>query len=276
MTGTGMQGTSRESLAAARDTLDTLVRAGDSDLAGLAEELFAVLTVLDREAGLRRALTDSARSGDDRAGLARAVFGDALGSAGGDLLVWAVRARWSAPRDLADAVELLAVEALVAAAQAAARLDAVEDELFRTRRIVAGAPDLRTSLADRAAPVESRTALVDQLLEGKVGDETLRLVRQAVTAPRGRSLDTTLELFGQVAAERRERLVATVTAAVPLTEEQRGRLGAVLARIYGHDVQLNVEVAPELVGGLRVEIGDEVIEGSVLSRLQEARRRLAG
>jgi F-type H+-transporting ATPase subunit delta len=70
--------------------------------------------------------------------------------------------------------------------------------------------------------------------------------------------------------------VATVTATVPLTEEQRRRLGAALAGIYGHDVHLNVEIDPDLVGGIRVEIGDEVIDGSVASRLDDARRRLVG
>jgi F-type H+-transporting ATPase subunit delta len=276
MSAAGLQGASRESLAAARDTLGTLLRAGDTDLTALSAELFDVTSLLDREKGLRRALTDPSRSGDDRAGLARGVLGEQVGSAALDVLVWAVRARWSAPRDLADAVELLAVEARVAAAEKAGRLDAVEDELFRTARVVAGAPGLRVALADRSAPVGSRSALIEGLLEGKAREETVRLVRRAVEAPRGRSFDRTLEEYGRVAAERRSRLVATVTATVPLTEEQRGRLGAALARIYGHTVQLNIQLDPALIGGIRVEIGDELIEGSVVARLDDARRRLAG
>lgn len=271
-----MQGASRESLAAARETLGTLIRSGDTDLHQLGDELFELTALLDREHGLRRALTDPARSGDDRAGLARAVVGDRVSGATADVLVWAVRARWSAARDLADALELLAVEAQVAAAEKAGRLDTVEDELFRIGRIVAGAPELRAALSDRSAPVESRSALVADLLEGRVADETGRLVRQAVVAPRGRTFDRTLEEYGQVAADRRSRLVATVTATVPLTEEQRSRLGSALARIYGHEVQLNIEIDPSIVGGIRVEIGDEVIDGSVVSRLDDARRRLVG
>jgi F-type H+-transporting ATPase subunit delta len=192
------------------------------------------------------------------------------------VLVWAVRARWSAPRDLADAVELLAVEARVAAAEKAGRLDAVEDELFRTARVVAGSPELRVALADRSAPMDSRAALVEDLLAGKATDETRHLVRRAVVAPRGRSFDRTLEQYADVAADRRSRLVATVTATVPLTERQRERLGTALARLYGHEVQLNIQVDPALIGGIRVEIGDELIEGSVVSRLDDARRRLTG
>jgi len=271
-----MQGGSRESLASVRDDLDAVIRSGDLDLASLAGELFDVAALLDREKTLRRVLTDPSRSADSRAELARGLFGEQVSEAAGDLLSAAVRARWSQPRDLADAVELLAVEALIAAAEQAGRLDTVEDELFRAGRVVAGSPQLRMALSDRSAPVQRRVELVDDLLGDKVADETIRLVRQAVVAPRGRKLEDALEAYAAVAAARRSRLVATVTAAVPLTEAQRGRLGEILARVYGHELQLNVQLDPDLIGGLRVEIGDEVIEGSVLSRLADARRRLVG
>jgi F-type H+-transporting ATPase subunit delta len=276
VTSAGMQGASRESLKAARETLAALISSSDNDLARLSDELFSVTSLLDREHPLRRALTDPARDGDARVGLARAVLGEQVGGATADLLAWVVRARWSVPRDLATALELLAVEAQVAAAERAGRLDEVEDELFRVSRAVAGAPALRTALSDLSAPVESRAALIEGLLGGRTTEETRRLVRQAVVAPRGRTFDRTAEIYGQVAADRRSRLVATVTAVDPLTEEQRGRLAAALQRIYGHEVHLNVQLDPALVGGIRVELGDEVIDGSVESRLDDARRRLAG
>jgi F-type H+-transporting ATPase subunit delta len=276
VTAAGMQGASRESLKAARETLGALIRSSDTDLAALSDELFSVTALLDREHPLRRALTDPARDGDARVGLARGVLGEQVGGATADLLAWVVRARWSVPRDLATALELLAVEAQVAAAERAGRLDEVEDELFRVSRAVAGAPELRTALSDLSAPVESRAALIEGLLGGRSTEETRRLVRQAVVAPRGRTFDRTVETYGQVAADRRSRLVATVTAVDPLTEEQRRRLAAALQRIYGHEVHLNVQLDPTLVGGIRVELGDEVIDGSVESRLDDARRRLVG
>ena len=276
MTSAGMQGASRESLKSARETLGALIRSGDTDLSAVSDDLFSLTALLDRELPLRRALTDQSRDGDARVGLARAVLGEHVGGATADLLVWVVRARWSAPRELATALELLAVEAQVAAAEKAGRLDAVEDELFRIARSVAGAPELRSALSDTAAPVANRASLIEGLLEGRTSEETRRLVRQAVVAPRGRTFDRTIELYGQVAADRRSRLVATVTASAPLTEEQRSRLSAVLRRIYGHEVHLNVQLDEDIVGGIRVEIGDEVIDGSVESRLDDARRRLVG
>jgi F-type H+-transporting ATPase subunit delta len=271
-----MHGASRGSLAAAREALGTLIRAGDSDLLALGDDLFAVAAVLDREGGLRRALVDPSRNSDDRAALARAVFGERVGNAALDVVSWTVRSRWSSSRQLVDAVELLAAEAVAAAANKAGRLDAVEDELFRIGRIVAGATELRAAMADEAAPVENRAALIEGLLGDRVAEETRRLVRQAVVAPRGRSFDHVIETYGRVAAELRSQLIATVTATVPLTEEQLGRLTAALRRIYGAELHLNVQLDPALVGGIRVEISDEVIDGSVVARLDEARRRLVG
>lgn len=271
-----MQGASRDALKSARQNLDALLRAGDADLDTLGDELFAVVALLDREGALRRALTDPGRSGDDRAALVRTVLSGSVSDTTVDLLMAVVQSRWSSGRDLPDALELLAAEVVVASAERARRLDALEDELFRTSRIVAGSPDLRVALADRSAPVETRVTLIEELLAGKVTDQTARLVRQAVTAPRGRSFDRSLETYAQVAADRRSRLVAHVTAAVPLTEQQQERLGRALASLYGHEIQLNIDVEPGLVGGVRVEIGDEVIDGAMSSRLDEARRGLAG
>ena len=276
MSAAALQGASRESLAASRETVATLVRTPDTDPSRLAGDLFGLTALLDQERALRRAMTDPSRSSDDRAGLARAVAGSEVGPAALDVFVWAARARWSGPRDLADALEILSVDAQVAAADRAGRLDAVEDELFRVGRIVAGNAELRIALSDRSAPVEARAALLEGLLGDQVAPETAVLLRQAVIAPRGRTFDRSVELFGRIAAEQRSRLVATVTAAVPLTTEQRTRLGNALRRIYGAEVHLNIQVAPDIVGGISVEIGDEVIDGSVMSRLEDARRRLAG
>ena len=86
----------------------------------------------------------------------------------------------------------------------------------------------------------------------------------------------TIAWYGSVAAERRKRLVAAVTSASVLTEAQETRLGALLERAYGRAVQLNVTVDPTVIGGLRIQVGADVVDSTVLSRLADARRRLAG
>jgi F-type H+-transporting ATPase subunit delta len=243
---------------------------------GIGDALFAVAALLDAQPSLRAALTDPARSGDDKAQLVQSLLAGKAPEQVIDLLSGMARSRWSSMRDLADATARLGVEAVLVSAQRHDRLDEVQDELFRFARTVASSPDLRLSLTDRALPVERKSDVLTALLQERTTVEAARLIVHAVTEPRGRSLEVNLERLADAAAARRERQVATVTAAVPLTEAQRDRLSRVLAAQLGYDVQLNVLIDPEVVGGLRVAIGDEVVDGTLATQLDGARRRIAG
>lgn len=272
-----MQGTSRASLAAGEEQLDALLTSGEADSAlAMGDELFAVAEMLDANPSLRRVASDPSRSPDAKSDLVRGLLAGKVSDDTIDLLCGLVRSRWSNARDLADACEHLSVVALVAAAEQEGRLDDVEDQLFRFGRLVEGSPPLRAALTDRGVDARRKDALITQLIGEKVGPEALRLVLQAVGHPRGRRMQAGLEAYGQVAAQRRDRLVATVVAAVPLTQEQQDRLSAALVHLYGRTMHLNIDVDPGVVGGLRLQVGNEVIDSTVLTRLQEARRRLAG
>jgi F-type H+-transporting ATPase subunit delta len=301
-----MQGASRESLSSASERLDTLLaspatEAGDvaerathwvgrflPSLAqrvesvlpvagplGVGDALFAVAALLDEQASLRAALTDPARSGEDKADLAASLLRGKVAEQVVDLVSGMVRSRWSTPRDLAEGTARLGVEAVLVSAQRHDRLDEVQDELFRFARTVASQPELRLALTDRGLPVERKSDLLTELLQEKTTVEAARLIVHAVTEPRGHSLESNLEALADAAAARRQRQVATVAAAVPLTENQRDRLTAALSAQLGHDVQLNVVIDPQVVGGLRVSLGDEVIDGTLATRLDDAQRRIA-
>ncbi|HEY6744110.1 MAG TPA: F0F1 ATP synthase subunit delta [Mycobacteriales bacterium] len=268
---------SRESVAAAGRALDQLIdRSSPSDLASLAAQLTQVTALLDREGGFRRALADSSAEPDRRQALFDRVLGRQLDARTADLLRPLVRERWSSARDLSDAVELLSRRAALGVAERDGSLDDVEDQLFRFGRILEAEPRLRQTLEDRTMPVQGRIDLLDRLVGDRVDPTTRTLLEQAVTAPRGQHLERTVTELVELAAARRERYVAYVTAPAPLTEEQERRLSAALARIYGRQVSVQVGVDPELLGGLVVKVNDEIIDGSVLSRLQGLRHRLAG
>lgn len=271
-----MRGASRESQRAASDRLEALLGHGQSEAATIGGELFAVADLLDAQPALRSALTDPSRSGDDKASLVRSLLNGKLATPVVEFAEGTVRSRWSASRDLADAFDLMGAQAVLWSAQQAGRLDGLEDEIFRFSRLVAGDSALRAALSDRALPADRKADVVDALLRDKAAPETAQLVSRVVTHPRGRSLEAGLATLADLAAQRRRRLVATVTAAVPLTQEQRDRLTAILAAQFGHDVHLNVVVEPAIVGGLRVSLGDELIDGSLITRLDDARRRIAG
>ncbi|WP_406725461.1 F0F1 ATP synthase subunit delta [Streptomyces sp. GD-15H] len=271
-----MNGASREALAAARERLDALTDSTSVNAGSLAEELAAVTALLHREVSLRRVLTDPAQDGEAKAELAQRLLGAQVGGAAADLVSGMVRSRWSQSRDLVDALEELADLTDLTAAQQAGALDGVEDELFRFGRIVSSSNELRAALTDRKATTSAKSELLHSLLGRKAHATTERLVTRLVNAPRGRSLEAGLESLSKLAAGRRDRMVAVVTSAVPLSDSQKQRLGASLAKLYGRRMHLNLAVDPEVIGGVRVQVGDEIINGSLADRLEDASRRLAG
>lgn len=268
-----MNGGSRASLAELRERF-TAVAASVPDLGALSGQLYAVVHVLDTQHALRRGLSDPSTDADRKADVARGLFAAQLDATATDLVSDAARLRWPSSTDFVDGLEHLAVLVEAAAAERDGTLDDVEDELFRFGRIVQNRAELRTALTDRAAGPDAKQRLLADLLADKVAPSTLRLVTEVVTHPRGRSLERGLEFCGQVVAQRRQRLVALVRSARPLTDGQRDRLVAALAAAYGHEVHVNIEVDPEILGGLSVQVGDEVIDGTVAGRLEEVRRRL--
>jgi F-type H+-transporting ATPase subunit delta len=270
-----MRGASRASLAGASEQLTALATskaAADT----LGDDLFAVAELLDSEHGLRRALTDPARAAEAKAGLIRSLLDGKVSAATLGLLAGLVSARWSVPRDLADATEELAVQAVVISADRSRKLDDLEDELFRFSRLLIAQPELRAALADPYLPADRKRGLVAALLDGKSTPATELLITQAALHPRGRTLETNLESYARVAAEQRQRVVAVVRVASALSQRQADRLAGALAAVYGHDVHLNIVLDPQVLGGMSIQVGDEFIDASVVNRLAALRRRLAG
>ncbi|OKJ19691.1 ATP synthase F0F1 subunit delta [Streptomyces sp. CB00316] len=271
-----MNGASREALAAARERLDALTDNTSVDAAALAEDLASVTALLHREVSLRRVLTDPAQSGESKAELAARLLSGQVSGEAVDLVSGLVRSRWSQSRDLVDSVEELANTADLTAAQRAGGLDDVEDELFRFGRIVGSDQELRAALTSRTATASAKGELLRSLLGGKAQPATERIIVRLVTQPRGRSLEAGLESLSKLAADRRDRMVAIVTSAVPLSDRHKQRLGAALAKLYGREMHLNLDVDPAVLGGISVRVGDEIINGTVAERLEEATRRMAG
>lgn len=268
---------SREAAAATRARLTELA-AGLPDaagVAGIADGLFAVVRLLDGAGQLRRTLADPTTPAQSKRDLLDNLLGSQLDPLPMQVLQDVVAQRWSGSRDLVDGIEVLAVQARFLVAEADGTLDAVEDELFRFSRIVAHDPALRAVLTDRGLEAERKTALLDGLLADKAQEATRSIISQLVLTPRGRTLEDSLEQYASLAAGIRSRSVATVTTAVALDEEQQQRLSAALEQSLGRSVQLQIEVDDDVLGGLVVRVGDEVIDGSTLHRLREARRALA-
>jgi F-type H+-transporting ATPase subunit delta len=180
--------------------------------------------------------------------------------------------RWSSADELVDGVEELAVRA---ASVAASGTD-LEGELFAFSRTVAENPELELALGSRMGDNAAKGTLVEKLLDGRVSAATVLVVSSLVQQPRERRVRQALARALSLVASQRGRVVATVTVAVPLSAAQSERLRDSLSARYGADVSLSTVIDPSIVGGLRVQIADDVIDASVSARLADLRQRLAG
>jgi F-type H+-transporting ATPase subunit delta len=270
-----VRGASRASFAALTERLAAEDISSAAVATRLGDELFAVVGLLDTEHGLRRALSDPGKPAAEKAAVTSALLHGKISGRTESLVVAATESRWATSGNMVDAIEQLAVEAMVIAAEAENGLDDLEDGLFRFGRVVSGQPELRAALASTSLPVDRKEQLLTALLRGKVTGVALRLITQMVVHPRGRGLTAALDMCAGLAARRRQQLIAVVRAAVELSASQRRRLGEALAASYGHPVHLNVVIDPSVVGGISVHIGDELIDGTAASRLSAVRRKLA-
>jgi len=265
-----LRGASADALAALRDQLDGV---GDSDAARVGEDLFGVARVLRSEPGLRRVATDLSTDASAKSGLVRGIFEGKLSDQALDLVADAVERRWTRTRDLADALEHLGVVSVVESAGDDS--DRLSDELYAVAGLVNDQGDLRTALSDPARSAEDKGRLLGDLLRGKTLAATSRLVEQALAGSH-RNLVAAIEEYQKIAADAHGQRVAEVRVAQELSDDEVERLRSALSTQYGKTVHLNLVVDPTIIGGMRVEIGDDVIDGTVSSKLDEARRRLAG
>ncbi|MCC2033536.1 F0F1 ATP synthase subunit delta [Microbacterium allomyrinae] len=241
----------------------------DLDVAG---ELFAAARAVGDSSQLSGALADSAAPVEARRQVVAAVFGTAVKPATASLLTTVVEQRWSSASDLIDGIEELAVRAAAVAEPAAD----VEEELFRFSRTVAENSELELALGSRLGDASAKGTLVRTLLDGRASAATVLIAASLAQQPRERRIRQLLSRATRLVADQRGRTVATVFAASPLSSAQVDRLASALSQRYGAQVSLNTVVDPTVVGGLRVQIADDVIDASVSSRLADLRQRLAG
>ncbi|QBJ97970.1 F0F1 ATP synthase subunit delta [Rhodococcus sp. ABRD24] len=260
----------RAALTAALDSVSPGAATAAAAQAG--SELFSVVEVLDGQRTLRRALADASTPAAGRQGLARQVFSGKVGAEALAALEAAAGQDWSTAADLLNSLVTLGRESLLRAAADQNQSDAVEDELFRLGRIVAGSPQLEQVLSDRSTPVAAKRELLSKLLYGKVTAITEALAGQAVGRLRQTAPADAFDELSTLAAAQRNKAVAHVRSASALSSEQVDRLAATLTRTYGKPVTVHVEVEPGLLSGMVVRVGHEVIDGSAAGRLATLRK----
>ncbi|BDX30962.1 ATP synthase subunit b-delta [Mycobacterium antarcticum] len=267
---------SREAFATLSGEFDDV--AGDLDSSGLttlADELASVVSVLIAEPSLTKNLAKPSDDHDAKVRLVDRLFGGKVDDHTLKLLRAAASQRWSAEADLVAGVEHTARLALLKRAELDDEVDAVEDQLFRFGRVLDAEPRLSAALGDYTTPASGRVELLNKVIEGSgVTGTAAALLSQTISQLRGERADEAVVDLAELAVARRGELVAHVSAAADLSDAQRTRLVEVLTRIYGHPVSVQLNVASELLGGLAITVGDEVIDGSIASRLAAAQTQL--
>ena len=268
-------GSSRQSLAALRAALDGALKGAPSgDCSHLSADLFNALGALESSAGLRRALTDPARDAASKAVLVSDLFNKVVKAPALGLITTAASLRWSAPYDLADAIEQVAVEAEAAAANAENILDQVQDELFSFSKAIIENPDFRTALTSNSDTLARKVELIKSIYGSKYSTSSVKLINQVVTGRGGRSIEKTLSAHIHAVTARRNRVNAFIKSSIALTSAQKEKLSSSLTKKIGQSVHLNIDIDPSVIGGVSIRFGDEVIDGTIKNRLAEASRTL--
>ncbi|MDQ0673375.1 MULTISPECIES: F0F1 ATP synthase subunit delta [Micrococcaceae] len=275
-----MAGVSSGSLATALAALEAKLPTASLQLA---KELFGILGMVDSSAGLRRALTDPSRNGDEKSALVRQLVGGKVSADAAEIAGGLAGSRWANARDIGDALETLAATVVISVAEnksavsasGISGLEELENDLFSFNQAVASNHEVQRALSEPQASAAAKATLAERLVPG-VSEEAKVLITQAVTQPRGIKPTRLVERFAELAAKRQQRWIATVSVTRPLTSTQFARLQAGLNALYGRELKVNVNVDPALIGGIRVQVGDEVLDASVVTRLGELQRQLAG
>ena len=267
-------GSSRQSLVAARTALDAAVKGVDAQAAStLSAELFFAADVLGSNISVRRALTDTSRDAAAKGTLIKDLLASKVGAATVSLLTELSALRWSGAKDLVQVIEQLAIEAEATAANISGDLDRVENEMFVVSTTISNSSELRKAFKSDAGVAKSQ--LVAELLKN-ASSSTTKLVSQMVNSWRGRSIESAFADYQWALAARRNRVIALVRIAAPISQAQQDRLAAALNKQVGQPVRMNIEIDPAVLGGVSVKFADEMVDGSVSNRLAGAARALAG
>lgn len=258
-----------------RDSLAPKLRDTREDAWRIGNELFTITKVLDDSIQLERALTDPSRPVADKVAVLKELLGDDAHPMTMEIMTDLVSRRWSRARDIANAVEDFGVDAMMYYADATDATLQVSIELSELHSALLNLPVVRAKLYDYQATSEARVKLFREVFSGKTLNKvTMRLAEHATcNLRRRRYLETIQWLINKFSRHMGESMV-TVTTATPLKKEQIKRLVEVYSAKVGRQVHINSVVDPTVLGGMRIQVGDEVTDNTVVAQLQNLHRKV--
>lgn len=263
-----MRTATKHALEAVKREVDTLT-AADADSA---RKLFDVAETLASNKQLAVALVDRSAEASAKRSLARRVFGERIGIGANNVLDAAVSQKWESEQQLINAIQDAGIRAV---AQVSGAHERIGNELDSFLEAISSNGELELALGSRLAGGAGKVALIERLFARSLSAETLDILRSLVTLPSSQRIRRLTTTARASVADQAGRQVATVTVARALPGAQLERLRAALTKRFGHDVAVNQVIDPSVVGGMRVEFGDEVIDDTAAARLKNLRLQLA-
>ncbi|WP_270466190.1 F0F1 ATP synthase subunit delta [Bifidobacterium pseudocatenulatum] len=256
-----------------RDSLAPKLRDSGEDAWRIGNELFTITSTLDHNIQLERALTDPSRPVEDKVAVVKTLIGDQAHPLVMEIMSDLVSRRWSRVSDIANAVEDFGVDGMMYYADYTNTTLQVSIELAELHSALLNLPVVRTKLYDATVSSEARVKLLYSLIgDADFTKVTKRLAEHATCNLRNRRYLQTIQwLINKFSRHMGESMV-TVTTATPLSKEQVEKLIAIYSAKTGHPVHINSVVDPTVMGGMRIQVGDEVTDNTVVAQLQHLQR----
>ena len=263
-----MGSATRVALADARRALGSLET---TDALEAGQQLFSAGRVVGDSAQLRSVLADPSVAASEKTAVIDSLF-SSFGTSARDLLSGLVASRWSTQDQLLAGIEEIGIRAIARSAPSGL---SIESELFAFGAAVSSNAELELAVGSKLGSNSAKAALVGALLKDKSSAQSLAILNHLVQQPRGRRIGGLIRTAASIVADQAGLAVATITSAAPISAAQVDRLRVGLSKSYGRDLEVNLVVDPSIVGGIRVQVGDDVIDGSVSTRINELRLKLA-
>ncbi|MGO1542916.1 MAG: F0F1 ATP synthase subunit delta [Gulosibacter sp.] len=263
-----MRSATQHALAAVKREIDTVTQM-DTDSV---RNLFGVVDALAESKLLASALVERGASPESKRTLVERVFGSQLGGAATRVLATVAAQKWESAAELIHVTQEAAIRAL---AQATGNHDQLGNELDAFLDTVLSNGDLELSLGTRLQTADTKVELVNRLFGQRLSGDTIRILNSLFTHSGGRRTRRLVSWAREAIADQANRQVAVITVAKPMSDTQLARLRAGLAARFGREVAVNQLIDSAVIGGMRIEFGDVVIDDTAAARLHDLRLQLA-
>jgi F-type H+-transporting ATPase subunit delta len=163
-------------------------------------------------------------------------------------------------------------KAVFEVAQSEGRIEHWEHSLARLHELLSD-PKVAEVLSNPTIAASERMQFVAESPH-LVDPEATNLAKLLIESNRVRDIDGIVDEYDRLADDAAGRVRATVTTAIELGPHDRDRITKDLSKRLNKEVKLRVEVDPRILGGLKLQYGDHVVDGTVATKLQQLRRRL--